>query len=163
MLFTESPSALILIRFRSIKTILDALKEEYDSRGPSVTPTEAHSPQRALSRLRLSLSPLFFIESNLLKLLAPECSDSRDMTVQAGAGWKSLFRQRERPSISSNSHSLGHRPSQTLINQENDPTFVLAAQRDDIATLWKNPEVQEILRKRRPKLKETPGLSVIFH
>jgi len=141
----------------SIKTILDALSEEYNPKGAPPTPTDANSPRRALSRLRLSLSPLFFIEANLLKILSPECSDSRDMSVHAGTGWKALLRGKELPSPGADSHTFGHRPTQTFLNQANDPTFVLAAQRDDIIALWKNPEVQEILKRRRPHLKQTPG------
>ncbi|KAF9530777.1 heterotrimeric GTP-binding alpha subunit [Crepidotus variabilis] len=140
-----------------MKTVLDALQDEYETNGthPS-NPIEETSkaPLRALRRLRLSLSPLFFIESNLLKILAPECDDCRNMTVRAGAGWKALLQAKTSPFIPSSAKGSSTRPSsvQGLIRQEYDPTSVLAAQRSDIVALWKDPEVQEILTRRRPRL-----------
>ncbi|PPQ67438.1 hypothetical protein CVT26_007232 [Gymnopilus dilepis] len=144
----------------SIKTILDALKEEYEPTGTfPVTPIDlpSQSAQRFLRRMRLALSPLFIIEANLVKLLAPECTDSRDLTVRAGSGWKALLRSQRNPSSPSTGSPLARRRSHTILNHENDPTSILAAQRDDIIELWQNPEVQEILKRRRPHLREQPG------
>ncbi|KAF9556123.1 heterotrimeric GTP-binding alpha subunit [Agrocybe pediades] len=146
----------------SIKTILDALKEEYEPNGFPVTPTDpsSNSPLRMLRRIRLGLSPLFFIESNLLKVLAPECADSRVMTIRAGTGWKSLLKSKAaQPFLSSanKENGLGHKKSYNTLNQENDPTSVLVGQRDDIIALWENPETQEVLKRRRPNLRKKPG------
>ncbi|KAF8151451.1 heterotrimeric GTP-binding alpha subunit [Crassisporium funariophilum] len=160
---SERPIWKIIIQLNvigSIKTILDALKEEYDPGDAiPVTPNEAsqRSPLRSLRRMQLGLSPLFFIETNLLKLLAPECTDSRDMAVRAGNGWKTLLRSERNLSSATAGGSIGRRRSQTILNHENDPTSVLAAQRDDIMTLWADHDVQQILRKRRPRLQDSPG------
>jgi len=74
-----------------MKTILEALTEEYEPEG---SPADASKQTflRELRRIRLGFSPLFFIESNLLKLTAPGCSDSRDMAMRAGNDWKTLVR-----------------------------------------------------------------------
>ncbi|CAA7264533.1 unnamed protein product [Cyclocybe aegerita] len=163
---SERPAWKVIIQLNviaTIKTILDALKEEFDpeDRGYPSTPSDAtNSPAlRTLRRLRLSLSPLLLIESNLIKILAPECTDSRDLSVRAGNGWKTLLRQKGPvPRNSAGSvNSLGRRPSHGVITQENDPTSVLSAQRDDIINMWKSREVQDILRRRRPRLELVPG------
>ncbi|KDR71584.1 hypothetical protein GALMADRAFT_75076 [Galerina marginata CBS 339.88] len=160
---TERPIWKIVVQLNiigTIKTILDALQEEYEpTEGFPNTPIDPspQSPQRSLRRIRLGLSPLFFIETNLLKILAPDCSDSRDMTVRAGEGWKTLLRSKRNPFPQGPSTKLSGRRSQTSLGQENDPSFILVAQRDDIIALWKNPETQDILRRRRPQLREQPG------
>ena len=125
---------------RSLKSILDALEEEYDNVVPSDT---TPSPFRVLQRLRLSLSPLFFIELNLLKILSPDCVDCRGLTVRAGAAWQDVLSAR-----------IGKQGS----GQGYDPTPVLVAQRNDIITLWRSAEIQEILARRCPKLKNSSGL-----
>jgi guanine nucleotide-binding protein alpha-1 subunit len=84
-----------------------------------------------------------------LKLLAPGCSDSRDMAMRAGNGWKTLVRKDNGPQLD--------------IHPEHDPTSVLIAQRDDLITLWENPNIQTILDKRRPRLQDSPGLLVLFY
>lgn len=57
---------------------------------------------------------------------------------------------------------LGRRGSQTRVsaNMVHDPTAVLVAQRDDIIALWRNPDFQKILKRRRPSLKGSSGLCV---
>lgn len=145
------------------------MKEEYEPDDFPTTPIELspNSPLRALRRMRLGLSPLFFIESNLLRILAPECKDSRDMAVRAGDGWKALLRSKCNPfpnppgSPKSDTTSTRRR-SQAVIGNENDPTSILVSQRDDIISLWKNPETQEILNRRRPHFRDQPGLWVCW-
>ena len=145
----------------TIKTILEALKEQYDpGDAHPATPTDPslQLPLRALRRTRLSLSPLFFIEANLLKILSPESLDSRDMAVRAGNGWRELLWAKSCPSPTRGQPIPGHRPSQNLINSKIDPSSVLVAQREEIISLWNNPDVQGILKRRRPRLRESPGL-----
>ncbi|PPQ85981.1 hypothetical protein CVT25_001680 [Psilocybe cyanescens] len=158
---SERPIWKIVIQLNiigSIKTILEALKEEYEPDDLSSTPVDIspNSPLKTLRRMRLGLSPLFFIESNLLKILSPECSDSRDMTVQAGNGWKMLLKTKRNPFLSGNNSSVRRR-SQAVLGQENDPSSVLVGQRDDIISLWQNSETQEILNRRRPLFRDQPG------
>jgi hypothetical protein len=155
--------------YRTIKTILDALKEELEPEGElPTTPIAAPpgSPLAALRRLRFSLSPLFFIESNLLKVLAPECTDSRDMTVRAGTGWKAALRLKIADSQQLEDAPPGERKSQPPSGNstsQHDPTYILVAQRADIISTWKSPQIQEILERRRPRLRHSPGLYVIIH
>ena len=134
-----------------MKSILDALEEEYDNLVPSdATPSGStpfgSTPFRVLQRLRLSLSPLFFIESKLLKILAPDCTDCRGLTVQAGAAWQDVLNMK-----------IGKRES----SREYNPTPILIAQRNDIIALWRNAEIQEVLARRCPKLKRSSGLQVL--
>ncbi|PPQ72683.1 hypothetical protein CVT24_012661 [Panaeolus cyanescens] len=140
----------------SIKTILDALAEECEPLGPyssnAGSPNTSKSALLYLRRMRFALSPLFSIESDLLKMLAPDCTDSRDMSVRAGAGWKTLLRRK----------SSNHDPSESwdvrpMLTPELDPTPVFAAQRDDIIAFWNDSEVQDILRRRKPRIRDTPG------
>src|SRR6266545_3698221 len=84
-------------RSRSIKTILEALSEEYQpNESELTTPIDAapDSALRTLRRIRLSLSPLFLIENNLLKLLAPGCADCRRMFVRAGTSWRMILHEK---------------------------------------------------------------------
>jgi len=73
----------------NIRTIIEALFAEYDL---STSTTEASPTARNFRRIRLSLSPLFVIEVNLMQILAPELKDAtRDIGVRAGSGWKALL------------------------------------------------------------------------
>ena len=163
---------------RTIKTILDTLKEEYEPSEARSQPAGAsQAPFKLLQRTRLSLSPLFFMESNLLKILASEpATDSTDLTVRAGCGWRALLLQQsdpfsggihagrtstDTPANKGRKKSLDGKSSldsAITLNPDYDPTSVLAAQKDDILELWENEEVQKILNRRRPLLSDTPGL-----
>jgi guanine nucleotide-binding protein alpha-1 subunit len=124
--------------------MMEVLQEEYESESRDDNrPSNPPSFLRDFRRIRLGFSPLFLIESNLLKLLAPGCSDSRDIVIRAGNGWKTLVRENQEGSLE---------------RGQNDPTSVLAAQKDDIIGLWTNPGVQAILERRRPKFEHSSGL-----
>ncbi|KAF8797769.1 heterotrimeric GTP-binding alpha subunit [Phlegmacium glaucopus] len=140
----------------SIKTILEALEEEYESGATGPADASSHLRLRELRRIRLAFSPLFFIEANLLKLLAPGCSDSRDIAMHAGNGWKTLVRKGPRAAAVSGDDRENCRLG-LGIGENNDPTSVLAAQKHDIIAIWTNPSVQAILEKRRPRLQHSPG------
>ncbi|KAH9481883.1 DNA mismatch repair protein PMS1 [Psilocybe cubensis] len=138
-LLSERPIWKIVIQLNligSIKTILEALREEYEPNALATIPNyiSPNSPLRTLRRMSLGLSPLLFIETNLLKILSPESSDSRDMSVRAGNGWKALLKSRRDPFAPGDRHST-RRQSQALLGQENDPLSVLLGQRDDIISL----------------------------
>jgi len=135
----------------SIKTILEALKEEYEPDDTPPTNASRHPPLRELRRIQIGFSPLFFIEANLLKILAPGCSDSRDIAMRAGREWKTLVHRGPHALLGDNSSELG-------IGEKNDPTSVLVAQKDDIIAIWTNPCIQTVLEKRRPRLQDSPGL-----
>lgn len=139
--------------------MLDALREELEPDNPNSSHSVPPSPDSltALRRLRLSLSPLFFIESNLLKLLSPERNDSRDLSVRAGTGWKALLRSKLHLSGGSED-GRERRRSLPQRNEELDPALILVAQRTEIISAWNSPEIQQILKKRRPGLRHSPGL-----
>ncbi|KIJ97471.1 hypothetical protein K443DRAFT_681491 [Laccaria amethystina LaAM-08-1] len=143
----------------SIRTILDALKDEYETPSvPQPTPTESslRGPAHNLRRIRLGFSPLFFIETNLIKILSPDISDPRELCVRAGSGWKELLGHRGKRAA--DGQESNDRPrSQTVINNENDPTNVLSAQKGDIIALWEDQTVQDILRKRGIRLEDQSG------
>ncbi|KAF9484577.1 heterotrimeric GTP-binding alpha subunit [Pholiota conissans] len=150
----------------TIKTILDALQEELEPEGVyPTTPLSAipGSPLATLRRLRFSISPLFFIESNLLKIIAPECTDSRDMSVRAGTPWKSALRAKV-DTLSNAEKARERRKSPPPLvgsgstsSSEHDPTNILVAQRGDIISTWKSPEIQDILQRRRSRLRHSAG------
>lgn len=164
--YCASPSPLFLASFltlyisRSIRTILDALKDEYETPGvrpPTPTESSLRGPARNLRRIGLGLSPLFFIETNLIKILSPDISDTRELCVRAGSGWKELLGHRGKKAADGQ-ESNGRPRSHTVINNENDPTNVLSAQKGDIIALWEDQTVQDILRKRGIRLEDQPGL-----
>lgn len=149
----------------SIKTILEVLKEEWDTPGPApptpTLPTGTSSKSAVnpnLRRIRLGLSPLLFIETTLMHILSPENRGGRDVCVRAGSGWKSLLSLRK----SSPPVDIGRRRSSMAQSNSNDPTFVLAASKDDILVLWEDADVQEVLRRHKIRLEALPGLSVPF-
>lgn len=166
---SRTPSVAYRPCCRSIKTILDALSEEYQPDVQATTPpdTKSDCPLRTLRRLQLSLSPLFFIESDLLKLLAPGYPDCRQMTVRTT--WKKLLQDKiAQPPTSHGLPAEGeHVPIRRrgsrgqILPNVYDPTSVLVAQREDIISLWRNPEFQKILMSRRPWLRGSSGLCVI--
>ena len=118
------------------------MDEEYDAiQSNSPSKTESGSLRNRV--LRLGLSPLFLIESNLLKVMAPECADCRDMTVRAGADWKAM---------------VDSKAKIRSMSREYDLTSVLVAQKKDIISLWRNAEVQQILARRRPRFNRSSGL-----
>jgi len=83
--YSHSPS--------NIRTITEALFAEYDLSTPT---TEASPTARNFRRVRLSLSPLFVIEANLMQMLAPEFKDTtKDVCVRAGSGWKALLQEHQ--------------------------------------------------------------------
>ena len=82
------------------------------------------------------------------------------MVVRAGHGWKELLRAKNDAFVADSERETrpGLPRSKTSINLEYDPSSILVAQRHDIIALWDNPGVQEILTRRRPQLRESPGL-----
>ena len=135
---------------RNIKRILEVLTEEWE------TTTVVAPNTRDLQRIRLGLSPLLFIETNLTKMISPgECaSRHRDICVPPNSEWKSLIRSRRAGSPPS-----GRSPDRNRRSQSGtDPTSALAALKDDIITLWEDAGVQEVLQKRNVRLEEMPGL-----
>lgn len=170
---------LTICRCSNIRAIIETLKAEWDPATPT-TPVDASPAIRNFRRIRLSLSPLFIIENNLMRMLAPETKDpTRDVCVRAGSGWKALLQAQRRrqpaqasPKRNDNSSTgaysmittgtragLGvRRHSHTSLNSESDPSQALTAQREEILWLWRDVEVRSVLRRRGVRLEETAGL-----
>ncbi|KAF5376414.1 hypothetical protein D9615_008585 [Tricholomella constricta] len=135
----------------SLKLILDVLQREWES-----TDAEGKSPlNRDLRRIRLGLSPLLFIEQNIMQLIAPGNHNHRDVCVRPGSNWKALLRARvEAPP---DDDPRRKRRSQNPLNKEIDPTSVLAASKDDILVLWNDLNVRAVLKKRGVRMEDMPG------
>ncbi|KAG6840155.1 hypothetical protein C0991_008560 [Blastosporella zonata] len=131
----------------SLKLILDILSHEWES-----TDAAGNNPlTRELRRIRLGLSPLFFIAQNAVQLISPGNQSFRDVCVRPGSSWKALLLERLGDSGNRN------RRSQNPLNKEIDPTHVLLASKNDILTLWKDPNVRAALKKRGVRMEEMPG------
>ncbi|TEB26394.1 P-loop containing nucleoside triphosphate hydrolase protein [Coprinellus micaceus] len=107
--------------------IVETLAQDWESNG--ALPLEHQqtlrlTDQRAkLRRLRLTLSPLFFIGIQ-------HCKDNCREVCVRGTEWKGLLKRRPRASSVSDApeYSLAsRRRSQSVVNQEIDPTSVLCA------------------------------------
>ncbi|KAF5319704.1 hypothetical protein D9619_008511 [Psilocybe cf. subviscida] len=130
----------------SIKTVFDALGEEYE---PKNDGQAINASMRVCLSARLGLSSLEIIEANILAVLAPECKDSRDMVLKSGSAWKTLLQtQQSLFSAGIDGQRLG---------TENDLSSILIAQKDEIEGLWLDNETQLILSRRRPCLRQSPG------
>jgi guanine nucleotide-binding protein subunit alpha len=152
--------------YRSLRIIVETLAQDWESNGAYPrTPTDspADGPARKLRRLRLTLSPLFFIGSNVLKLISPDCKDNCREVCVRGTEWKGLLKRRPRASSVSDApeYSLAsRRRSQSVVNQEIDPTSVLCGSRAEIIDLWADPLVRQTLQRHRVYLEQMPGLCV---
>ncbi|KAH6901461.1 heterotrimeric GTP-binding alpha subunit [Coprinopsis sp. MPI-PUGE-AT-0042] len=142
--------------------LLDTLKEEWDPTpetpsSPSTPPGDSPSSSQAkrLRRLRLTLSPLFFVESNLLKTIS-HCTDPtcRDVCVN-GLEWKTRLSHKLR--LPGDGSSSPQHRSHTSPSHENDSTNVLHAQKDEILALWRDPVVQDVLYRRGVYIEQLPG------
>ncbi|KAF9448736.1 heterotrimeric GTP-binding alpha subunit [Macrolepiota fuliginosa MF-IS2] len=172
---TERTTWKLIIQLNLIRQVLElyrTLKMEWDPTTPT-TPVEASPAIRNFRRIRLSLSPLFIMESNLMRMLAPETKDPiKDVCVRAGSGWKTLLQaqrrgQPARAALAQNDDGarpttagsvLGpRRNSHTSLNHESDPSQALVAQRGEILWLWRDAEVRSVLRKQGVQLEETAG------
>ncbi|KAG5645581.1 hypothetical protein DXG03_005719 [Asterophora parasitica] len=135
----------------SLKLILEVLQREWDSTNP-----EASAPQnRELRRIRLGLSPLLFIEQNVMQLISPGSHNHRDLCVRPGCNWKAMLKARSE--VPHDDDSRRKRRSKNPMQKETDPTSVLAASRDDILVLWNDPNVRAVLKKRGVRMEEMPG------
>ncbi|KAH6905158.1 heterotrimeric GTP-binding alpha subunit [Coprinopsis sp. MPI-PUGE-AT-0042] len=146
----------------SLHLVLDTLKEEWDPTpetpsSPSTPPGDSPSSSQAkrLRRLRLTLSPLFFVESNLLKTIS-HCTDPtcRDVCVN-GLEWKTRLSHKLR--LPGDGSSSPQHRSHTSPSHENDSTNVLHAQKDEILALWRDPVVQDVLYRRGVYIEQLPG------
>lgn len=169
---------------RSIRTITDALS---GIRGPPVDSGGDESDDDApglpseIEVLRMRLLPLRHIESLLVAKLVPpneeeathlgssfkgksvagsigsgssDRSGGREQEVFVrGAGWKGVL-ARGVGRIHGRPMSAGT----TGLETNDEPQEVLNSCRRDIMTLWHDPTVRDMLRRRKIRLEEFPGL-----
>ena len=165
---------------RSIRTIIDALSDNrrppVDSGGEDSDEDSAGMPSE-LEQLKMRLLPLRHIEALLIAKLVPPNEDeathlghkgkancsissesdrshhSPEVFVRGTSSWKGLLakgvsRINGRP-ISAGSAGLETR---------DEPQEVLHSCRRDIMALWDDPTVRDILRRRKIRPEEFPGL-----
>ena len=171
---------------RSIRTIVDTLS---DRRRPNVdsggedSDNEFPRVPRELELLKMRLLPLRHIEALLIAKLVPpneneathlghkgKCNDSitssrsdrsfhtPEVFVRGASSWKGV--------LAKGVSQMHNRPmsSGTMgLEIDDEPQEVLHSCRKDIMTLWSDPLVRDILRRRKVRLEEFPGLCAIFH
>ncbi|KAG6872599.1 hypothetical protein C0995_008581 [Termitomyces sp. Mi166 len=148
----------------SLKLILSILSHECERESTDSYPTPP-TLTRDLRRRRLSLSPLLFIQQNLMQLISPGTTeDHYDVCVRPGSHWKKLLRERLQLSEEDEGEDEGdgqrrntNRRSHNPMNREIDPTPVLVASKNDIMALWGDTQVHAVLKRRGVRLEEMPG------
>ena len=169
---------------RSIRTILDAISDVRRRELPVSSASEGsddESDERArlpmhLENIMMRLLPLRHIESLLIAKLVPPneeeaihlgicqgdgdgmCTIHRhhhhhEIFVRPGATWKGGMLNKART-------QYGRPLSAGTTGQETQDESQLALHqcRDDMIALWHDPTVRDILRKRKMRLEESPGL-----
>jgi guanine nucleotide-binding protein subunit alpha len=142
--------------YSSIKKILETLQLVNDS--PSAEGSDEIPLTTEHRRLALSLSPLLAFETTIAQMIASEGSaGGYTVVVRPGGGWKdklAAFSGRA-PSSSPESGTL------SLDESGTDPhhvTHVLAACKNEIIELWRDPIVRSALESCEVRLHEEPGL-----
>lgn len=166
---------------RSIRTITDALSGQrpppVDS-GNEESDDDSPGLPRELELLRMRLLPLRHIETLLIAKLVPpneeeathlghkgksttgsissgsdRSAHNQEVFVRPGASWKGVL-ARGVSRINGRPMSAGT----TGLETKDEPQEVLFQCRKDIMTLWSDPAVRDILRRRKIRLEEFPGL-----
>ena len=172
---------------RSVRIILQAIQDDWETIGPvkPTSPTPGFSRQNgslvgpspsssnqkpgdkedrepiltdAHRRLRMRLSPLTSMEENLTKKLFPHLPDPKEISVRGGTNWKSYLARITKEKQQKNSRP---RSSQGAVPQE-EGTHILVTFKEDIITLWSDPVVHRVLKRRGCNLRDMPGLCVPF-
>jgi guanine nucleotide-binding protein alpha-1 subunit len=168
---------------RSIRTITDALtghrRPPVDSGGEE-SENELQGIPRELELLTMRLLPLSHIEALLIAKLVPPNEDeathlgykgrsnasigsgsdrschAQEVFVRGASSWKGVL-ARGVSRINGRPISAGT----TGLETKDEPQEVLHSCRKDIMALWSDPLVRDILRRRKIRLEEFPGLWVI--
>lgn len=173
---------------RSIRLILDAISDVRRRELPLSSASEAsddESDERArlplhLEAIAMRLLPLRHIEALLIAKLVPPTEDEpthlgvyagdaaaaaaaaglhryphHEIFVRPGATWKGGMLHKAR--------SLGRPLSAGTTGQETQDESQVALHecRDDMMALWNDRTVRDVLRKRKIRLEESPGLYVL--
>ncbi|KAF8625457.1 hypothetical protein AX17_006858 [Amanita inopinata Kibby_2008] len=134
-----------------VRILLDLFERELACKRAEAVSQTSHVDNSR--RYRLSLSPLFNIESNLLSLICPDNKARQDVCVRAGNGWK----ERLREAICVCKPSDARCQMGPLASCELDPTPALAAAREGIISLWNDEYVGDILKKKKVQMRGTAG------
>ncbi|KIM78223.1 hypothetical protein PILCRDRAFT_75828 [Piloderma croceum F 1598] len=164
---------------RSIRTITDALS---DHRRPSVdsggddSEDELQGIPREIELLTVQLLPLRHIEALLIEKLVPANEEeathlghkgksnssissgsdrsfqSQEVFVRGATSWKGVLAKGV-----NRFHGWPTSAGTTGLETRDEPQEVLHACRKEIKTLWSDPFVREILRRRKIRLEEFPG------
>ena len=153
-----------------------------------MSPRQDHPPVTAEHlHLRLRLLPLLQVEQNLLRLLTPPGTSReieathpmpgpsngngvdpgpsvstasiintrrKKVSVNTSSAWKEAFSKMFWKRSSSDSESAGA----IDWDDPHDPTRVLNALREDMMRLWHDPAIRLLLKARKLRLEEMPGL-----
>lgn len=172
---------------RSIRVILDAIAE---AQGTTSSPASAHYPSSPSPdvadyppltpdhlKLRMRLLPLLQVEEILISRLTPGGSreiESRriaaltnqiipainrtapkEPAVSAGSSWKNAFtKMLSRSSLDGEADGTGNG------DDNEDPGRILDACRDDMIQLWEDPVIRALLKAKKLRIEEFPGLYV---
>jgi guanine nucleotide-binding protein alpha-1 subunit len=169
---------------RSVRTILDAISDVRRRELPVSSgsdETDEESDERArlpthLETIAMRLLPLRHIEALLVAKLVPPSEEEathlglcppaadglcalhrghppHEIFVRPGAAWKGGVLARARP-------AFGRPSSAGTAGQETQDESQLALHqcRDDMIALWNDRTVRDVLRKRKMRLEESPGL-----
>lgn len=90
-------------------------------------------------------------------MLYPANRNPTQICVRAGSEWKSILDMAPPPEmvVAKNSRRPVARPGSA---GGSDPTYVLAACREDIIALWEDPTVRKLLARYKVRLESAPGL-----
>jgi len=144
---------------------------------PALTLGVTDEELAAFNSIRASLSPLLDLEDRLISLLSDPEEDSREATHLnpeafhparnvgrgkevgvVGGGWKkALGKFSGKGGRTSNSRGADEGEEVDWTAYPNDPIHVLRRCAADMELLWEDERVQEILRRRRARLEESPG------
>ena len=168
---------------KSVRKILDALAPETDQDDgarpetpmsfnalDSQTRTSSEDTYAQFSAIKLRLAPLTLAEDLLFRQLAgegeveatqlgnwnkPSKNKMKEVFVRSGANWKkSLSNGR----ISAGESNSSPSSSDSGHGSPNDPFQLVRACAQDMAALWGDPNVRDVLRRKKIRLQESSGL-----
>ncbi|GBE86117.1 hypothetical protein SCP_0806410 [Sparassis crispa] len=138
---------------------------------PSSAPRHASHPSTSTSvrfsttpltdthrRLRGRLRVLLPLEAALARALLPPddavTGPAGDVCVRAGSAWKGAASVLASSGLAVNGVNLPNGKGKEHVD---DPTRTLAACKDDVVTLWEDPVVRAVLKRRGVRLQDMPG------
>jgi hypothetical protein len=136
---------------RSVRTILDAVASalhKHDVGDDSGSEEEAMGPLDGVRALAARLESVRAVESALIARLVPRDEEeptrlrAEEVFVRTGSAWK------------------GHSGAPDL--SDDDVSARIHAARLDMLALWNHSSTREILRRRKIRLEESPGLCVLI-